>query len=76
MRLRGRYSVGGGGTWLLRAHEADPLQHAATLRFAQASMVEAYALQKETSEEAVAMWRADSLRACAHTALARRGSCR
>ncbi len=45
------------GALFLRAHEADPLQHAAALRLAQASMAEAHALQKEESEDAVSMWR-------------------
>lgn len=45
------------GALFLRAHQADPLQHAAALRLAQASMAEAHALQKEESEDAVAMWR-------------------
>lgn len=45
------------GALFLRAHQADPTQHAAALRLGQASMAEAHALQKEGSEDAVAMWR-------------------
>ena len=45
------------GALFLRAHQADPMQHAAALRLGQASMAEAHALQKEESEDAVAMWR-------------------
>lgn len=64
------------GTLFLRAHEADPLQHAAALRLAQASMAEAHALQKEESENSVVMWRAGSPSARLHTALAQHARCR
>ena len=45
------------GDFFLRAHEADPEQHAAAFRLGQAWIAEAHALQKEDSEDAVAMWR-------------------
>ena len=45
------------GAFFLRAHEADPEQHAAAFRLGQAWIAEAHALQKEESEDAVAMWR-------------------
>ena len=45
------------GVLFLRAHEADPEQHAAAFRLGQAWIAEAHALQKEGSEDAVAMWR-------------------
>ena len=45
------------GDFFLRAHEAEPEQHAAAFRLGQAWIAEAHALQKEDSEDAVALWR-------------------
>ena len=45
------------GAFFAKAHQADPDQHGAALRLAQAWMAEAHALQKEESPDAVVMWR-------------------
>ena len=44
------------GAFFAQAHQADPDQHAAALRLAQAWMAEAHALQKEGSADAALMW--------------------
>ena len=44
------------GAFFAKAHQADPDQHAAALRLAQAWMAEAHALQKEGSANAAVMW--------------------
>jgi len=44
------------GAFFAQAHQADPEQHAAALRLAQAWMAEAHALQKEGSANAAVMW--------------------
>lgn len=44
------------GAFFAKAHQADPDQHAAALRLAQAWMAEAHALHKEGSPNATVMW--------------------
>ncbi|MCD2510981.1 hypothetical protein [Comamonas endophytica] len=44
------------GAFFAKAHQADPEQHAAALRLAQAWMAEAHALQKQGSANAAIMW--------------------